>query len=72
MTGKKVKVNEKAAILNRALLKNFNKFILDETLLCNDRNPPQFNDKIRLPIKQKTTAYKYFRRNDNNIYWQHC
>ena len=39
--------------------------------MCNDRDPPWFNTKIRLLIKEKTTAFKYFCQNGNNAYWQH-
>ena len=34
--------------------------------MCNDRDPPWFNDKIRL-----ATAYKYIRQNGSDAYWQH-
>ena len=39
--------------------------------MCNDRGQPWFNDKISLLIKEKTTAYKYFRQNGNDACWQH-
>ena len=39
--------------------------------LCNDRDSPWFNDKRRLLIKEKATAYQYFRQNGDNAYWQH-
>ena len=34
--------------------------------MCNDRDPPWFNDKIRL-----ATAYKCIRQNISDAYWQH-
>ena len=40
-------------------------------VVYNDRDPTWFNDKIRFIIKEKTTAYRYFRQNINNAYWQH-
>ena len=64
-------VDEKEAIFDRNILNILNKFILHETIVCNDRDPPGFNDKIRLLMKEKTTAYKYFRQNGNDVYWQH-
>ena len=64
-------VNEKVAIFNRTILNILNNFFLHETIVCNDRDPSWFNDKIRLLIKQETTVYKYFRQNGNNAYWQH-
>ena len=56
----KPSVNEKVAIFSRNILNIFNNFIAHETTVCNDGDPPCFNDKIRLLIKEKTTAYKYF------------
>ena len=56
-------VNEKVAIFNRIILNILNNFIVHETIVCNDRGPPWFNDTIRLLIKEKTIAYKYFRQN---------
>ena len=48
------------AVLNRTILNVLDNFISNETIVCNDRDPPWFNDKIGLLIKEKTTAYKYF------------
>ena len=62
-------VNEKVAIFNRIILNILSNYVLHETIVCNDRDPPWFNDKIRLLINEKTTAYKYFRQNGNGAYW---
>ena len=64
-------VNEKIAIFNRTILNILNNFIPRETIVCNDIDPQWFNDKIRLLIKEKTTAYKYFRQNGKDTYRQH-
>ena len=53
-------VDEKVAIFKRTILNILNRIIPHETIVCNDRDPPWFNDKIRLQIKEKMTAYKYF------------
>ena len=53
-------VNEKVAVLNRTILNVLDNFLPNETIVCNDRDPPWFNDKIGLLIKERTTAYKYF------------
>ena len=50
-------VHEKVAIFNRTILNILKYYIPHETIVCNDRDPPWFNDKIRLLIKEKTTAY---------------
>ena len=65
-------VNEKVAIFNRPILNILNNYIPHETIVCKDRDPPWFNGKRKLLIKEKTTGYKYFRENGNVAYWQHC
>ena len=65
-------VNEKVAIFNRAVLNILKNFIPHETVVCNDRDPLWFNGKKRLLMKEKTTAYKYFRQTGKFAYWQHC
>ena len=58
-------------IFNRTILNILNNYNPHETIVCNDRDPPWFNDKITFFIKEKTTSYKYFRQSGNNAYWQH-
>ena len=53
-------VNEKVAIFNRTILNILNNFIPHETIVCNDRNPPWFNVKIRLLIKKKRQPTNIF------------
>ena len=42
-------------------------FILHETVLCDDRNPPWFNNKIKSLMRDKNTTFKRFRRDRRNI-----
>lgn len=56
---------------NRAILNILKNVILNETIVRNVRDPPLFNNKIRLFIKEKTTAYKYFYQNGDGIHWQY-
>ena len=53
-------VNEKLAIFNRIILNILNNFIPHETIVCSDRGPPCFNDKIRLLIKDKRQLTNIF------------
>ena len=71
LTGKRLfqSVNGKVAVFNRTILNILNNFIPPETIVCNDRDPPWFNVKIRLLIRDKTTVYKYFRQNGSDAYW---
>ena len=64
-------VNEKIVTFSTNIWKVLNNFIPHETIVCNDRHPPGFDNKIRLLIKEKTTTYKWFRQNCNSAYWQH-
>ena len=41
-------------------------FILHEILTCNDKNPPQFNKKIKGIIQEKNNAFKAYRNNSGN------
>ena len=55
--GKKVfcdkNVNEKVDIFNKTILNILGNFIPDETLICDDRDPPWFNNKIKSLIHEK-------------------
>ena len=53
-------VDEKAAIFNRTILNVLNNYIPHETIVCNDRDPLWFNDKIRLLIKEKNGSIQIF------------
>ena len=43
-------------------------FIPHETIICDDRDPPWFNKKIKSLIYEKNTAFKKFRCNRNNSF----
>ena len=59
-------VNEKVQLFSKTILNILNNFIQHETIVCNDGNPPWFK------MKEKTTAYEYFRQISDDIYRQHC
>ena len=42
-------------------------FIPRETVLCDDRDPPWFNNKIKSLIREKNTTFKRFRSDIRNI-----
>ena len=44
---KMLTVNEKVDTFNKTILKIFNNFISHETIICDDRDPPWFNKKIK-------------------------
>ena len=47
-------VNEKVVIFNNTVLNILSKFIPHETIVCNDKGPPWFNNKIKTLFKLKT------------------
>ena len=46
-------VNEKVDIFNRTILNILSNFIPHETIVCNDKDPPWFNNRIKTLIKEK-------------------
>ena len=59
-------VNEKVDIFNRTILNILSNFIPHETIVCNDKDPPWFNNRIKTLIKEKNATYKIFRHNKDN------
>ena len=59
-------VNEKVDIFNRTILNILSNFISHETIVCNDKDPPWFNNRIKTLIKEKNVTYKIFRHNKDN------
>ena len=46
-------VDEKVGIFTKTVFNIISNFIPHETILCNDKDPPWFNKKIRTLIKEK-------------------
>ena len=63
----KKNVNEKVNILNETILNILGNFIPHETVLCDDKDPPWFNDKIKSLIREKNITFKRFRSDRRNI-----
>ena len=59
-------VNKKVDIFNRTILNILSNFIPHETIVCNDKDPPWFNNRIKTLIKEKNAIYKIFRHNKDN------
>ena len=51
-------VHEKVDSFNKTILNVLSKFILHETIICDDRDPPWFNNKMISLIYEKNTAFK--------------
>ena len=51
-------VNEKVDIFNSTILNILSNFIPHEFLVCDDKDPPWFNKKVRALIKEENDAFK--------------
>ena len=60
------KVNEKVNIFNETILNILRNFIPHETVLCDDRDPPWFNTKIKSLIHDKNIRFKRLRSDRRN------
>ena len=59
-------LNEKVNIFNETILNILRNFILHETVLCDDRDPPWFNTKIKSLIHEKNITCKRLRSDRRN------
>ena len=59
-------VNKKVVIFNNTVLNILSNFIPHETIVCDDKDPPWFNNKIKALIQAKNTAFNNFRNNSGN------
>ena len=60
-------INEKVYIFNSTILNILSNFIPHEYVVCDDKDPPWFNKKIRALIQEKNVAFKNYRNNKGNI-----
>ena len=54
-------------IFNSTILNILSNFILHEFVVCDDKDPPRFNKKIRALIQEKNVTFKNYRNNSGNI-----
>ena len=59
-------VNEKVVIFNNTVLNILSNFILHETILYDDKDPPWFNNKIKTLIQAKNAVFTSFCKNSGN------
>ena len=60
-------VDEKVGIFAKTVFNIISNFIPYETILCNEKDPPWFNKKIRTLIEEKNTAFNRYRNNSSNL-----
>ena len=59
-------VHEKVFIFNKTVLNVLSNFIPHEVVVCDDKDPPWFNGKIKLLINEKLRTYNAYRKNIEN------
>ena len=59
-------VDEKVLIFNKTVLNVLSNFIPHEVIVCDDKDPPWFNGKIKLLINEKLRTYNAYRKNIGN------
>ena len=59
-------VNENVLIFNKAVLNILSNFIPHEVIVCDDKDPPWFNGKIKSLINEKLRTYNAYRKNIHN------
>ena len=59
-------INEKVFLFNNTILNILNNYILLETIICNDKDPPWFNSRIKSLIENKNKIRKNYQRFKSN------
>ena len=54
-------VNEKVDIFNGTILNILSNFIPHEIIVCNDKEPSWFSNRIKTLIQEKNATYKIYR-----------
>ena len=65
----KLNINEMVSVFNTAVKKIRVNFIPHETVICDDRDPPWINNRIKQLIYERNSFYKFYRiSNDPQIF----
>ena len=59
-------VNEKVDIFNRTIFNILSNFIPHEVIVCDDKDSPWFNNRIKTLIQEKNATYKIYRHTKDN------
>ena len=61
-------MHEQVELFDKTLLNIFHNFIPNKIILCDDKNPPWMNDKIKILIKRKNWLFQCQRKSGNLHY----
>ena len=59
-------VNEKVVTFNNTVINILSNFIPHYIIVCDDKNPPWLNNKIKTLVQTKYAAFNGFRKNSGN------
>ena len=59
-------INEKVSLFNKTILNIFNNYVSHETIICDDKDPPRFNSRIKSLIENKNKIRKNYQRFKSN------
>ena len=59
-------INEKVSLFNKTILNILNNYMLHETIICDDKDPPWFNSRIKSLIENKNKIRKSDQRFKSN------
>ena len=59
-------INEMVSLFNRTIKNILPNYIPHETIICDDKEPPCFNNNVKELIKQKNITYKSYILSDKN------
>ena len=60
-------VDEQVTVFNRTILNIMKNFIPHETIVCDDKDPPWFNKRIKSLIQEGALLLETFQKNRNNV-----
>ena len=59
-------INEKVSLFNKTILNILNNYLPHETIICDDKDPPWFNSRIKSLIENKNKIRKSYQRFKSN------
>ena len=59
-------INEKVSLFNKTILNILNNYIPHEIIICDDKDPPLFNSRIKSLIESKNKIHKNYQRYKSN------
>ena len=62
-----LRVDEQVTVFDRTILNIMKNFIPHETFVCDDKDPPWFNKRIKSLIQEGTLLFETFRNKRNNV-----